>query len=245
MSDREKDSEILAPRHQLLVLRRQVGKPAFTDTDRAFLASLFHHVPMEKLRRFPLLVHPDTIPRWHSDLLRRRHAANCVAKNRDARRRSGRPEPWSYAWPVRIPRGATGGTTVSSRRSASRSRPQQAGRSKANWPPPFPPCAFASSPMPPTTPEAPWARCLTASCGPFVCAVPPAAPAIVRAGSDLRTERSTAPAESSTELLRWGCVVLHDSSGRVDQRVRPPTGRRQSLLQAKMCSMTSSRRSTQ
>ncbi|MCX5529802.1 hypothetical protein OG785_04400 [Streptomyces sp. NBC_00006] len=34
MSDREKDVEILTPRHQLLVLQRQVGKPPFTDIDR-------------------------------------------------------------------------------------------------------------------------------------------------------------------------------------------------------------------
>ncbi|MGY4745885.1 integrase, partial [Streptomyces sp. ATMOS53] len=31
MSDREKEVEILALRHQLLVLQRQGGKPAFTD----------------------------------------------------------------------------------------------------------------------------------------------------------------------------------------------------------------------
>ncbi|GAA1238149.1 hypothetical protein GCM10009578_093860 [Streptomyces rhizosphaericus] len=35
MSDREKDVEILVLRQQLLVLQRQVGKPTFTDTDRA------------------------------------------------------------------------------------------------------------------------------------------------------------------------------------------------------------------
>ncbi|MFE4676310.1 hypothetical protein ACFRI7_38995 [Streptomyces sp. NPDC056716] len=34
MSERDKDIEILALRHQLLVLQRQVGRPAFTDTDR-------------------------------------------------------------------------------------------------------------------------------------------------------------------------------------------------------------------
>ncbi|MFF1568177.1 integrase, partial [Streptomyces sp. NPDC058293] len=85
MSERDKDIEILALRHQLLVLQRQVGKPAFTDTDRAVLAGLLHHLPMGRLRHLLLLVRPDTIMRWHRDLLRRRHAANC------APRRRGRP----------------------------------------------------------------------------------------------------------------------------------------------------------
>ena len=50
MADREKDIEILALRHQLLVLRRQVGKPAFTQADRAFLAGLLHGLPTDRLR---------------------------------------------------------------------------------------------------------------------------------------------------------------------------------------------------
>ncbi|MER5915699.1 integrase core domain-containing protein [Streptomyces sp. NPDC001982] len=82
MSDREKDVEILALRHQLLVLQRQVGKPTFTDTDRAVLAGLLHHLPMDKLRHLLLLVRPDTLLRWHRDLLKRRHAATCVPKRR-------------------------------------------------------------------------------------------------------------------------------------------------------------------
>ena len=48
MGDRDKDIEILALRHQLLVLQRKVGKPTFTDTDRAVLAGLLHHVPIDK-----------------------------------------------------------------------------------------------------------------------------------------------------------------------------------------------------
>ncbi|MEU1628491.1 integrase [Streptomyces sp. NPDC020096] len=82
MSGREKDIEILALRHQLLVLQRQVGKPRFTDTDRAVLAGLLHHLPMDKLRHLLLVVRPDTILRWHRDLLKRRHAATCVPKRR-------------------------------------------------------------------------------------------------------------------------------------------------------------------
>ncbi|MGW0628509.1 integrase core domain-containing protein [Streptomyces sp. NPDC002758] len=82
MSDRDKDIEILALRHQLLVLQRQTGKPAFTDTARAVLASLLHHLPKDKLRHLLLLVRPDTILQWHRDLLKRRHAATCVPKRR-------------------------------------------------------------------------------------------------------------------------------------------------------------------
>ena len=85
MSSTEKDIEILALRHQLLVLQRQVGKPRFEDTDRAVLAGLLHHLHVEKLRRLLLLVRPDTILRWHRNLLKHRHAATCVPK------RHGRP----------------------------------------------------------------------------------------------------------------------------------------------------------
>jgi transposase len=85
MSARDKDIEILTLRHQLLVLQRQVGKPAFTDTDRMVLASLLHRLPRQKLRQLLLLVRPDTILRWHRDLLKQRHAATCAPK------RPGRP----------------------------------------------------------------------------------------------------------------------------------------------------------
>ncbi|MGW3984143.1 integrase, partial [Streptomyces mirabilis] len=60
MSDRDKDIEILALRHQLLVLQRQARKPVFTETDRAILAGLLHQLPKDKLRHFLLLVRPDT-----------------------------------------------------------------------------------------------------------------------------------------------------------------------------------------
>jgi hypothetical protein len=50
MSDRDKDIEILALRHQLLVLQRQARKPVFTETDRAILARLLHQLPKDKLR---------------------------------------------------------------------------------------------------------------------------------------------------------------------------------------------------
>jgi hypothetical protein len=48
MGDRDKDIEILALRHQITVLERQLhgDKPQFTPADRAFLAALLHRPPV-------------------------------------------------------------------------------------------------------------------------------------------------------------------------------------------------------
>ncbi|GAA3370002.1 hypothetical protein GCM10017744_092020 [Streptomyces antimycoticus] len=77
MGDRDKAVEILASRHQSMVLERQLGEERvrFTPSDRAFLAALLHRLPMDVLRGVRLLVRPDTVLRWHSGLLARRHAA--------------------------------------------------------------------------------------------------------------------------------------------------------------------------
>src|SRR4249920_2947980 len=70
-----------------MVLERQLGKarPRFSLADRAFLAALLHRLPRDVLGRFRLLVRPETVLRWHRDLLARRHAA------RSRPRRPGRP----------------------------------------------------------------------------------------------------------------------------------------------------------
>jgi putative transposase len=80
VSDRDKNIEILALRHQITVLERQLGKtrPRFSPADQAFLATLLHRLPPHVLGRFRLLVQPDTVLRWHRDLLARRHAARCA-----------------------------------------------------------------------------------------------------------------------------------------------------------------------
>jgi len=82
-SDRDKDVEILALRHQITVLERQLGKtrPRFLSSDRAFLAALLHRLPRDVLGRFRLLVRPETVLRWHRDLLARRHAARSRPKS--------------------------------------------------------------------------------------------------------------------------------------------------------------------
>jgi putative transposase len=87
MGDRDKDVEILALRHQIAVLERQLGQQRvhFTTADRAFLAALLHRLPRQALRRLRLLVRPDTVLRWHRDLIASRHAARSRPK------RPGRP----------------------------------------------------------------------------------------------------------------------------------------------------------
>jgi putative transposase len=86
-SDRSKDIEILALGHQITVLQRQLAgqRPRFNPSDRALLAALLVQVPRDVLRRLRLVVRPDTILRWHRDLLARRHAAASRPK------RPGRP----------------------------------------------------------------------------------------------------------------------------------------------------------
>ena len=76
MSNRDKDAEILVLRHQLSVLQRQPGtdRVRFTPGDRALLAALLHRLPGDVLKRLHLVVRPDTVLRWHRDVVARRHA---------------------------------------------------------------------------------------------------------------------------------------------------------------------------
>ena len=82
MSSQEKDAEILALRHQLLVLQRQLGpdRVRFTRADRTLLAGLLHGLPRDVLKRLRLVVRPDTVLRWHRDMLARRHARSRPAR---------------------------------------------------------------------------------------------------------------------------------------------------------------------
>jgi putative transposase len=85
MSDIDKNIKILTLRHQLAVPQRQVAKPSLTRSDRAFLAALLHRLPRTQLRQLHLIVSPDTVLRWHRNLLRRHHAKASRPK------RPGRP----------------------------------------------------------------------------------------------------------------------------------------------------------
>ncbi|MFC7530124.1 integrase core domain-containing protein [Actinoplanes sp. GCM10030250] len=87
MRDRDKDAEILTLRHQITVLERQLHgeRVRFTPVDRAWLAALLHPLPRDVLNHLRLLVHPETVLRWHRDLIARRHARSSRP------RRAGRP----------------------------------------------------------------------------------------------------------------------------------------------------------
>ena len=79
-------AEILILRHQLAVLhRRQPRRPKLNWADRALLATLLGVIPKGRRQGLRLLITPDTIVRWHRDIVRRRWAA------RSMRGRIGRP----------------------------------------------------------------------------------------------------------------------------------------------------------
>jgi putative transposase len=74
--DDHKAIEILLPRHQLVVTRRQLataGKCPKPDwADRASFALLLNLIPTARRAGLRVFVTLDTILRWHGDLLRRR-----------------------------------------------------------------------------------------------------------------------------------------------------------------------------
>src|SRR5215467_4105961 len=72
-SDAQLCAEVLALRHQLRELERRVGKPAWQPGDRLLLAALSGLLPRSVWSA--LLPRPETMLRWHRDLVRRKWAA--------------------------------------------------------------------------------------------------------------------------------------------------------------------------
>jgi transposase InsO family protein len=76
-----KELEIVVLRHELAILRRQAGRPALRPADRAFLAAASRILPRTRWSSF--FVTPDTLLRWHRQMVTRRWTY--------PRRRPGRP----------------------------------------------------------------------------------------------------------------------------------------------------------
>ena len=72
-SARAQTIELLALRHEVRVLRRRVKRTGWRPGDRLLLAALSRCVPRGEWWRFP--VRPETLLRWHRDLVRRKWAA--------------------------------------------------------------------------------------------------------------------------------------------------------------------------
>jgi transposase InsO family protein len=83
--DDHKTVEILLLRHQLTILQRQLAaagrRPRPDWADRAIIALLLGLVPKARRAGLRLFVTPDTILRWHRDLLRCRWVKKSRAKN--------------------------------------------------------------------------------------------------------------------------------------------------------------------
>jgi putative transposase len=69
-SEVHNDIEIIVLRHQLAVLKRQVGRPQLRRRDRLFMAALSRLLPRPRWSSF--VVSPQTLLRWHRELVRRK-----------------------------------------------------------------------------------------------------------------------------------------------------------------------------
>jgi len=67
-----KDLEIVALRHELAVLRRQIARPRLDERDRVFLAAASRL--LSRASRPSFFIRPDTLLCWHRQLVRKRWA---------------------------------------------------------------------------------------------------------------------------------------------------------------------------
>jgi putative transposase len=69
-NERDKDLEILVLRHQVKVLHRKAGRPRLRRSEKAFLAAAARVLPRNRWASF--IVTPQTLMRWHRELVRRK-----------------------------------------------------------------------------------------------------------------------------------------------------------------------------
>ena len=76
----QRDAEILALRHQLIVLQRQIDRAQFTETDRTILALLSGVFDRRRLAELFLIVKPATVIGRHRRLVARHWTKPPAAK---------------------------------------------------------------------------------------------------------------------------------------------------------------------
>ena len=82
----EMDIELLVLRHEVKVLQRQAKRPRLHRLDRILLAAASRAMPRDRWSSF--VVRPETLLRWHRELIRKKWTYK-----RSGRPRPGRPLP--------------------------------------------------------------------------------------------------------------------------------------------------------
>ena len=119
----DKDIGLIVLRHQLAVLRRRGELPRLKPADRAFIAALARLLPFQ--RRRGLGVTPQTLLRWHRELVRRKWTQFPARPGRPAIDAELREPVLGLA--RENPRWAISGSPASCSSSASRSRRARCG----------------------------------------------------------------------------------------------------------------------
>src|SRR5437764_5629306 len=123
-SEFAKDLELLVLRHQLAVLGRQERRPLLRPADRELLAALARLLPPP---RQGLVVTPQTLLRWHRELVRRKWAQPRQAAGRPPT--DGRVRELVLRFAGENPAGATRGSPASCASSACACRRARSGAS--------------------------------------------------------------------------------------------------------------------
>jgi len=108
--DEGREIELLVLRHQVRVLQGQVTRPRLRRLDRLLLAAASKAMPRGQWSSF--VVGPETLLRWHRELVRRKWTykrRGHPAGHRSTRRSA----PSSSGWAGRIPGGATSASAES------------------------------------------------------------------------------------------------------------------------------------
>ena len=122
----ERDAEILALRHQILVLQRQINRPRFTDTDRTILAVLSS--AFARSQQIMLIVAPRPVIGWHRQLVARRWTYPPTTPRARPPTLAEIPKLVTGS-PTRTRPGATGASMANCAASATRSPLPRSGRS--------------------------------------------------------------------------------------------------------------------